>query len=220
MSNLQLSGLDLCGVFEAMAHDMKAHLEELRDLDAALGDGDLGITMELASAVLGDAKDAGPADDVGALLVGLGLRINKASPSTFGTLLASAFISAGAAVRGKPAVGAEDLTTMGSAAIEGIKRRGKAEVGDKTMLDSLVPAVEAYEDELNKGAELAQALQAAVAASERGMLATSAMTARHGRGSWRREESVGVRDGGATALHYLIQSFADRVAAYGGSGTA
>jgi phosphoenolpyruvate---glycerone phosphotransferase subunit DhaL len=212
MSALELTCADLRVLLEGMALDMRDHLEELRELDAVLGDGDLGITMGLASAVIGDTQRNEPEEDVGQLLSSLGMSINRVSPSTFGTLLASAFISAGTSVRGKRALGPDDLVAMGRGAIEGIKKRGRAEIGDKTMLDSLVPAVEAFRKELEGHAELAHAFQAAVAASERGMVATETMAAKVGRGSWRREESVGTRDAGAAALHYLIQSFARRAA--------
>ena len=96
---------------------------------------------------------------------------------------------------------------MGKGAIDGIKQRGKAEVGDKTMLDSLVPAVETFQRNLDKRESFAEALNAAVLAAEAGMQATAGMKARVGRGSYRQDGTVGVRDGGATAMYYLIESF-------------
>lgn len=208
MSNPELTCADLRELLAATAVDMQEHFDELRELDAALGDGDLGITMELASAVMGDASNYGIEDDVGQMLATLGMNINRASPSTFGTLLATALINAGKAVSGKRVVGLEDLVSMGLGAVEGIKRMGKAEVGDKTMLDSLVPAVEAFQKEVDGHTELARAFRAAVVAGETGMRATTEMTAKRGRASWRREESSGAQDAGATAIYYLIQSFA------------
>lgn len=193
---------------------MQEHVEELRELDAALGDGDLGVTMQLACGAMADASQSGQQDDVGLMLAALGMNINKVSPSTFGTLLASAFLGAGAVVRGKSSVGLEDLASMGAGAVEGIKKRGRAEVGDKTMLDALVPAVEAFTQEIDRYAGAAQAFEAAVRASEMGMEATAGMVAKYGRASWRREESVGLCDAGATALHYMIQSFSHRAAGY------
>ncbi len=98
-------------------------------------------------------------------------------------------------------------TAMGSGAVDGIKNRGKAEVGDKTMLDALVPAVEAFRTELEKQGNAAEALKAATAAAETGMQATANMKAKRGRGSYRPDGTVGVRDGGATAMYYLIEAF-------------
>jgi len=90
------------------------------------------------------------------------------------------------------------------------EKRGKATVGDKTMLDSLVPAVEAFDKEIKGHMTVAQALHAAAIAAEGGMQATINMKAKYGRASWRQEGSVGVRDAGATAVYYLIRSFAER----------
>lgn len=210
MTGFTLTCADLRSILGAVALDMKGHLEELRELDAALGDGDLGITMELAGGVIGDAVDDGVDDDVGLLLATRGMSINRVSPSTFGTLLASAFLGAGKAVLGKASVGPDDLVSMGYGAIDGIQKRGKATVGDKTMLDSLVPAVEAFGKAIEGHMTVAQALHAAVIAAEEGMQATVNMKAKYGRASWRQEGSVGVRDAGATAVYYLIQSFAER----------
>lgn len=208
MSGLELTCDDLRRILVAMARDVRNHVDELRDLDAALGDGDLGVTMGLASDAIIQAESVGSEDDVGLMLAELGMSINRKSPSTFGTLLASAFIGAGTAVRGRQTVGPQDLVSMGSGAIEGIKRRGKAEVGEKTMLDSLVPAVEAFQQRLGERMDLGGVFREAVTASGEGVEATKAMIAERGRGRWRRDESVGVQDAGATAVHYLIDSFA------------
>ncbi len=210
MSRPSISNSELRTILRSVAVDIGSHKEELRALDAALGDGDLGVTIQLAGRAIEEGvreADGGEADDIGMLLARLALSINKASPSTFGTLLASAFLGAAAAVKGKMSLEPADLLAMGHGAVEGVKKRGKADVGDKTMLDSLVPAVEAYGKALRDGAGAPQALAAAVDASDKGMQATSAMTAKFGRASWRREESEGVCDAGAAAMHYLILSF-------------
>ena len=214
MSGPGLSCADLQTILEGVALDLRERVEELRELDAALGDGDLGVTVQLAGGAMMDAAKTGQQGDVGLMLATLGMSINKVCPSTFGTLLASAFLGAGAAARGKDSVGLEDLAAMGAAAVEGIKKRGRAEVGDKTMLDALVPAVKAFAEEVGRHATAAQAFDSAVKAGEAGMQATAAMVAKYGRASWRREESVGMRDAGATAFHYMIQSFSRRAAAY------
>jgi dihydroxyacetone kinase-like protein len=202
-----LTGADLHAILRAVAADMQAHVDELRELDANLGDGDLGITFRLASAALADAP--GPTTgDIGLFVADLGLSINRASPSTFGTLLASAFVWAARAIRGKSALSAADLAAMGASAVEGIKKTGKAEVGDKTMLDTLAPAVDAFAGELAKSGDAASALRAAAQAGAEGMNATAGMTAKFGRASWRAEQSAGPLDAGAVAMYYLVESFA------------
>jgi dihydroxyacetone kinase-like protein len=203
-----LNRADLTSVLIKVAGDMKEHVDQLRDLDAVMGDGDLGVTIGMGS----DAMIAYLADpdetDIGKMLVKCGMNVNKVNPSTFGTLQASAFMGAGKAVLNKTEITVADLIAMGNGAIDGIKKRGKAEVGDKTMLDSLVPAVETFQRSFDRTDDIAEALKAAVSAAEAGMLATDTMKAKFGRGSWRPDGTAGKRDGGATAFYFMIESFA------------
>ena len=207
MYELIISRKDLVAVLQKMAAGLKEHVDELRDLDAALGDGDLGVTVELGSNAILAYLSAQNELDIGRMLAKMGMDINKVNPSTFGTLLASAFIGAGKATQGKNALIAIDLLTMGYGAVDAIKKRGKAEVGDKTMLDALVPAVETYKEILSQNNDVIFALQKAAAASEEGMYATATMKAKYGRVSWRPDGGMGLKDGGATALYFLISSF-------------
>ncbi|MBA7470877.1 PEP-dependent dihydroxyacetone kinase, ADP-binding subunit DhaL [subsurface metagenome] len=203
-----LTTTNTVSILKDVASDFESHSEELRQLDAVIGDGDLGVTAELGSKGLREYLSSPDEGNVGQLLAKCGLQFNKASPSTFGTLLASAFMGAGKAVMGKEKIEIEDLVLIADGAVDGIKKRGKAEVGDKTMLDCLVPAVEAFKKELVGGAEPETALKAAVTAAEEGMKATIPMMSKHGRASWHREKTIGVQDAGATAMYYLIESFA------------
>ncbi len=203
-----LTTTSIISVLKEVASDFRNHGEELRQLDAVIGDGDLGVTVELGSKALLEYLASPVEDDIGQLLAKCGLQFNKASPSTFGTLLASAFMGAGKAAMGKTKIEIEELGMIADGAVDGIKKRGKSEVGDKTMLDCLVPAVEALKKELAGGVGLEAALNAAVTPAEEGMKATIPMMSRHGRASWHREKTIGVQDAGATAMYYLIESFA------------
>jgi len=203
-----INSTQLTSILLSLADDVEARSDELRQLDAAIGDGDLGITIQLGSEGMRQYLHSSPGQDIGQHLARCGMSINKASPSTFGTLLASAFMAAGKAVSGKTAITPTDLALMGEAAIEGIKKRGHAEVGDKTMLDCLVPAAAAYKAAVESGVDPASALSAAVEAANAGMLSTVEMVSKHGRASWHRENSVGVQDAGATAMYFMVESFA------------
>ena len=205
--DIKLNYSDIISILLKMTIDMKKHIEELRELDAASGDGDLGVTMELGANAMADYLNAPDEEDIGKMLAKLGMNANKANPSTFGTLLASAFIGAGKALQGKPEIGVQDLISMGFGAIEGIQKRGKAEVGDKTMLDALVPAVESYNKSISEGKDLVTALQESVTAARTGMMKTADMKAKFGRASYRPDACVGIRDGGAAAMYFLIESF-------------
>jgi len=208
METSTLGATHIASALVGLADDLEARSEELRQLDAAIGDGDLGITAQLGSQAIRQFLESSAETDIGQLFARCGMSINKASPSTFGTLLASAFMAAGKAVRGKEYVDTGDLVHMGEAAIDGIKKRGHAEVGDKTMLDCLVPAVDGFKSQIESGSNPTTALQAAVEAAEKGLQSTVGMVSKHGRASWHRENTIGVQDAGATAMYYMIESFA------------
>ena len=208
MRGIRLNRTDLISVLIGVAQDMKGHVDELRDLDAVMGDGDLGVTVGMGSDALIAYLAVPDETDLGKMLFKCGVNVNKVNPSTFGTLQASALMGAGKAVLSKTEIGVEELIAMGNGAIDGIKKRGKAEVGDKTILDALVPAVETFQRSFAEKGDVVAALKAAVSAAEAGMVATDHMKAKFGRGSWRPDGTVGKRDGGATAFYYLIASFA------------
>ncbi len=208
MTDARLTFSEIVELLKKMAVDMSGHIEELRELDAASGDGDLGVTIELGANAMIAYLNAPDETDIGKMLAKLGMNANKANPSTFGTLLASAFMGAGKAVQGKPEITEADLVLMGLGAVEGVKKRGKAEPGDKTMLDTLMPAVDAFKKGVEQGKNLTASLSESVAAAREGMLATDKMKAKFGRASYRQDSSVGIRDGGAVAMYYLIESFA------------
>lgn len=209
MINPAFLSASIVAALKRVAADMESHVEELRELDARIGDGDLGVTIELSCRALRECLDQTHEEkDVGQLLTECGWSINKASPSTFGTLLASAYLGAGKAVSGKESISKEDLVSMAEGAIEGIKRRGKADVGDKTMLDCLVPAASTFKKEVQMGRSVGEALEAAVTAAEQGLQSTINMTSKHGRASWQGEKAVGVQDAGATAIYYMLRSMA------------
>jgi len=194
-----------------MGVTLQAHSEEIRELDAKVGDGDLGITVGLMGNALAEFAETADEADVGKLLMQCGLAVNRSNPSTFGTLLASGFMAGGKAVMGKTSVGLADWVEMGAGAVDGIQNRGKASVGDKTMLDALAPAVAELSAEARKGSDERAAARAAARAAEQGMKATIAMVAKCGRARAFQERSVGVQDGGATAIFYLVKAFADFV---------
>ena len=214
-----LTTSNIIAILKAAASDFESHSEELRQLDAVIGDGDLGVTVELGSKALREYLASPDEGNISQLLMKCGLQFNKASPSTFGTLLASAFMGASKAAARQEKIEIKDFGPMGDGAVDGVKKRGKAEVGDKTMLDCLVPAVEAFKKELAGGKDTEAALKAAVMAAEEGMKATIPMMSKHGRASWHGENTVGVQDAGATALYYLIESFARHLISSSGDET-
>ncbi len=209
MSEKSLDTARMITILYQVAADLKSHSEELRQLDAKLGDGDLGVTIELGSKAMSEYLQNTSETDIGKLLAQCGMHINQASPSTFGTILSSAFIGGGRAVMGKTRLETKKLALIGEGAIENIMKRGKAKIGDKTVIDALFPAVETFKKEMSEGTDEKTTIEAAVKAAEDGMKATVNMTAKFGRAQWFKEKSVGVQDGGATAMYYIIESFAN-----------
>ena len=202
-----ITSTELIEILKETATGWSQHNEELRQLDSIGGDGDLGVTVGLASKAMIDFLASPGEEDPGKLLMKCGMQINKSSPSTFGTLLASAFMEAGKTITGRKEIEIQDLLLLGRGAIEGIKKRGKAEVGEKTMLDALVPAVDALQEALAKQPDIKAALQSAVTAAKAGVAATANMKAKFSRMSYRPDGGIGIQDAGATAVYYLIESF-------------
>lgn len=190
---------------------LSRHAEDVRKLDAMVGDGDMGVTVELASKAVVDFLANPGEDDIGKLLMKCGMQINRMSPSTFGTLLAACFVEAGKAVLGKKELEFKDLPTLGSGAVDGLKKRGKAEAGDKTMLDALVPSLDAFQKEMSKGEKAA--VEAAIEAARNGMEATVNMKAKFSRASYRKDGGLGVQDAGATAMYFLIEALGESLLA-------
>jgi dihydroxyacetone kinase-like protein len=197
----------LIDILKETASGWSRHHDELTRLDSVAGDGDLGVTVELAGKSMVDYLANPGEDDIGKILMKCGMQINKASPSTFGTLLASAFMEAGKAVLGHKEIQFKDLLPLGRSAVEGVKKRGKAEVGDKTILDALVPAVEAFGEGLAKEKDSNIILADVVKAAKAGAEATIQMKAKYSRASYRQDGAIGLQDAGATAIYYLIESF-------------
>jgi phosphoenolpyruvate---glycerone phosphotransferase subunit DhaL len=207
-----LNTSDFVSILKETAVDFASHAEELRELDSVIGDGDLGVTIELGSRALTEYLSRPDANNISQLLLKCGLQFNKASPSTFGTLLASAFMGAGKAAAGKESIDFNELGLLADGAVEGIKSRGKAELGDKTMLDCIVPAVKTFKKKLAEGMAPKDILREVTQAAEAGMKATIPMMSKHGRAAWHREKTIGLQDAGATAMYYLIESLARHLA--------
>jgi dihydroxyacetone kinase-like protein len=211
MNSVVLDSNAICGLLLKVASALARHSEEIRELDARVGDGDLGITAELMARALVGFAELTEETDVGRLLTQCGMVVNRANPSTFATIIASGLMGGGKAVLGKTSLEIDDWVAIGEGAIESIESRGKASVGDKTLLDALVPAVAALETERAKGSDERKAMWAAVQACEEGMKATVDMVAKCGKARVFQERSVGVQDGGATAVYYMVKAAAEYI---------
>lgn len=193
-------------IMKSIKDIMQQNKEYLIELDSAMGDGDLGLTMAKGFVAVSKTMDDFTDKDIGKALFQAGVAMNNTASSTMGTLIATAMMRAGKTVKGKEEVELKEIVEMGFAAVEGIKDRGKAEVGDKTILDSLVPAVEALKESSDNGFPLPTAFEAAYQAAKDGVEATKNMISQHGRARYYGEKSKGKQDPGATVAMLAIEA--------------
>jgi phosphoenolpyruvate---glycerone phosphotransferase subunit DhaL len=193
------------------AGEMQEHRQELVRLDTAIGDGDHGTNMDRGMRKALERLDGAEQADAGAVLKTVAMALVSTVGGAAGPLYGTLFLQMGSALAGQEEVDLAGYVSAWRKGLEGVEMRGKAEPGDKTMVDALVPAVEAME----QASDLDEALRAAVEASEKGMQATVPMVARKGRASYLGERSKDHQDPGATSTYYLYRSAAEALA--GGS---
>ena len=189
----------------AFAGEMSEHRQELVRLDTAIGDGDHGTNMDRGMQKAMEKLKAAEPADAGAVLKTVAMTLISTVGGAAGPLYGTLFLQLGNALAGEPEI---DLATFAGAwrkGLEGVQARGKAELGDKTMVDALGPAVEALE----QAADLDRGLSAAAQAAQQGMEATTPLVARKGRASYLGERSAGHQDPGATSTYYLVKSAAE-----------
>jgi phosphoenolpyruvate---glycerone phosphotransferase subunit DhaL len=194
---------------EAFASRVAESKDELTRLDSAIGDADHGINMNRGMQAALAKLDGVAGDDVGALLKTVGMTLVSTVGGAGGPLYGTLFLQLGTATAGKSEIGAEDWAAALDAAIGGVQMRGKAEPGDKTMIDALVPGRDAFRAAVAEGASFSEALERSAGAAHEGMLATVPLVARKGRASYLGERSAGHQDPGATSSHLLLRTAAE-----------
>jgi len=193
-------------VLAAVAVTVEARADELSALDAALGDGDHGVSLNIGwRAVMADL-DGYDAPDVGALLQGVGLTIVNSVGAAMGPLYGTAFVRAGKAVAGKGTFDGADVAAMLEAARAPARARGHARARAQTMLDAIMPAAEAARHAAGGGAGALETLQAARDAAVTGAVSTRDMIARKGRASRLGERTLGHQDAGASSVALMLDA--------------
>ncbi|MER8913404.1 dihydroxyacetone kinase subunit DhaL [Mesorhizobium sp. M0761] len=198
----------LAAMFAAIADAMSADRDRLCALDGVIGDADHGIAMELGFAAARDAVgalDTGATDPTILLNTAAKSFLNAVGASS-GPLYATAFMRGAAAVKGKATLDDAHAVAMFQAMARGIQDRGKAEPGEKTMIDAWAPAATAAGEALAAGKGLAGSLAAAAEAAKAGAEATKTMIATKGRASRLGERSLGHMDPGAASAVTVIEA--------------
>lgn len=191
---------ELAIALEKVASALESNSKRFEELDSAAGDGDLGIT----AGKIAEGIRAGIANFKGDLksdLMGIGREISKFAPSTFGTLFATGFIRASTAVAEENSAFV-NLQKALQSAFDGVSARGKAQLGERTLLDALHPAIQA----LNSALDINSGLSAAAIAARQGAQSTAEMMPRHGRAGWIGERAKGLEDAGANVIAVVFES--------------
>jgi dihydroxyacetone kinase-like protein len=211
-----ITAQDVQGWIRAYADVVAEHRAELSRLDQAIGDGDHGTNMDRGMRKAVEKVDALDGPDVGTILKSVGMALISSVGGAAGPLYGTLFIQMASASTGEAELDLAGWAAALDAGVQGVQKRGKAEAGDKTMVDALLPAAEALRAAESEGASLPDALKRCADAAEEGMLATTPMEAKKGRASYLGPRSVGHQDPGATSTHLLLRSAAEAFA--GGAG--
>lgn len=199
----------MAAIIEGMAKKIEAEKEYLTELDNEIGDGDHGINLARGFAAVEKKLPSLAGGDIGALLKGVGMQLVSTVGGASGPLYGTAFMKAGMACKGLTEIDGPAFVKAMEAAVDGIKMRGKATEGEKTMLDALCPALKVMQDDVAAGKSLKEALQDAAQAAEKGVEYTKTIIATKGRASYLGERSLGHQDPGATSSLYLLQVLAE-----------
>lgn len=205
----QLTHQDVLAWIRALKNIFTESKEYLTELDAAIGDADHGINMARGFSAVFDALQEPPAD-TGALFKVASMTLIKTVGGAAGPLYGTFFLRAAGPTAGKTELDSAGVVEFVEAGVGGILQRGKAERGDKTMIDAWLPALDAMKARLSDGASVADLMQHAAAAAEDGMRATVPLVARKGRASYLGERSRGHQDPGATSSYLILKAAAEQ----------
>jgi len=187
---------------------MALNKDHLTQLDSAIGDGDHGVNMDRGFQAVVDKLSTAVPPDIGTIFKTVGTVLISTVGGAAGPLYGTFFLKLATATAGKAELNLSDWVAAFQAGVDGVILRGKATLGDKTMVDALVPALNTLKTAAAGGASLPAALHRSAEAAEQGMLGTIPLVARRGRASYLGERSVGHQDPGATSAHLLLKAAA------------
>ncbi|MBU9735769.1 dihydroxyacetone kinase subunit DhaL [Diplocloster agilis] len=203
-----VDGKKLTAVLMQISHKMTEQKDYLTRLDAAIGDSDHGINMARGFEAVEKKLPSLADKDIGTILKTVGMTLVSTVGGASGPLYGSAFMKAGVAMAGKEDMDLSDFLEAMRTGVEAVQMRGRAGAGEKTMLDSMLPAMDAMEEEASANAQIHTVLKAGVIAAWDGVEGTKDMIATKGRASYLGERSVGHQDPGATSFAYMLETIA------------
>ncbi|BAY39229.1 dihydroxyacetone kinase subunit L [Nostoc sp. NIES-2111] len=191
---------------QLFASTIEENKDYLTELDAAIGDADHGINMDRGWKKVSTQLPTLVDQDISSIFKTVSMTLISSIGGASGPLYGTWFLRASTAVAGKQELTEQDILGLFQAGLEGVLQRGKAQLGDKTMIDALAPALEKFGQAVGEGKNIPEALQQALAAAEQGMKETTPMLAKKGRASYLGERSIGHQDPGATSAYLMLQS--------------
>ncbi|MHC5938718.1 dihydroxyacetone kinase subunit DhaL [Nostoc sp.] len=191
---------------QAYATEIEQNKAYLTELDAAIGDADHGINMDRGFKKAIAQLPTVAEKDIGNILKAVSMTLISSIGGASGPLYGTWFLRASTAVIGKQELTEQDVLGILQAGLDGVLQRGKAQLGDKTMVDVLSPAVAAFRQAVGESKGTLEAMQQAVAAAQIGLQETIPMQAKKGRASYLGERSIGHQDPGGTSAYLMLKS--------------
>lgn len=209
----KISLADIPEMFEAIAKKMNIVAAELCEMDARMGDGDLGLTMKKGFGALPQMIRELEETDIGKLIMKSGMKMGSIVPSTMGTLMASGLMAGGKVLAGRTSIDAIAFSDFLRGFEEGVRKRGKCARGDRTLLDAIGTASDACREYLaeHPEASLEEAASIAFEGAEQGVEATRGMIPKYGKAAVHKAAANGERDQGACAGMYMIEGIRDYI---------
>ncbi len=198
-------------IISQMSRRMEQEKEFLTDLDNAIADGDHGINMARGFSAADKKLSDFAAGDIGAVLKSTGMTLVSAIAGSAGPLYGTAFMRSGILMNGKSEMNISDFIDCLNASVEGVMQRGKAVKGEKTMLDAMIPSLEAMKEAFSAGLSDKEIIKRGVDAAKNGVEFTKTIAATKGRASYIGERSIGHQDPGATSFTFMLETVAENI---------
>lgn len=206
---MNITAKEFIDYFKQVVEVMEEEKDYLCELDRKLGDGDHGVTMSIGWQAINEqlTNELAEETDCGKISSTVGMTFLNAVGSSVGPLYATGFLRGAKVIKNKSVLTDQDLVEFWIAFGKGVKERGQAEVGDKTMIDTLDPVVKVLEENFKETQDFLSVFKQAVSAGEEGMKSTIEMLSKIGRSSRLGERSKGTQDPGATSAYFILFTF-------------
>lgn len=198
---------DIGRMIRSAADKIRANRDDLTKLDSAIGDGDHGMTIARAMGIAEKVIEESEKKELKGLLKDVGWGVMGVDGGATGPLLGSFLMGLGNGIDESETIDCPMLAAMFEAGLAGVRRQSKAQIGDKTMMDALLPAVDAMRRAADEGKPIDEALHCAAKAAEDGAISTKEFKARFGRAKNLGERTIGCQDPGATSMALIFQGF-------------